>query len=213
MKLFIGVGNSQYTVPSAFHWSWEEMEKPYEYDKRRFSSSVTIIRDNRMIRDFLRSDCNIFVKMDIDQVYPKDYFTVMVPLVRRYKVIGPMIYNKWRRNDYAPLLCDKDTFPTIRNNKNWHRKINEDGILKVPYAHSNLFCAREVLENIKPPWIEFKYSDDNCAKRLNGDYSFTDKIKEQGYTIHINTNIEVGHLVEEVVDHETYTKWTGQRRI
>ena len=210
MKLFIGVGNSQTTVPADFHWSWEEMEKPYDYVKVRFTKSDSVIRNNRMIRDFLRSDCDVFIKMDIDQVYPKDYFTVMVPLVEKYKVIGPLIHNKWRRNDYVPLLSEKNTFPIVRVKKRW--AVEKNGILKIPYSHANLFCLREVLENITPPWCEVKYRDDNCALTINKDFAFADKILKQGYDIFINTNMEVGHLVEETVNAETHKRWIESKR-
>ena len=200
MKLFIGVGNSQFTVPSAFHWSWEEMDKPYEYVKVRFDHNESIVRNNQMIRDFLISDCDVFVKMDIDQVYPKDYFTIMVPLVEKYKLVGPLIHNKWRKNKYVPLLSDSDPFPIIRQpGKNWRRKCKA-GILKVKYAHTNLFYAREVFENIKPPWLTVEYSRDNCSFTSLQDYSLIDRIRKQGFTTHINMNVVVGHLVEEVID-------------
>ena len=202
MKLFIGVCNSQDTVPAAFHWSWEEMDKPYEYQKERFANDDAIIRNNRMVRDFLRSDCDILVKMDIDQIYPKNYFTVMVPLVEEYKVIGPLIHNKHRRNQYAPLLCARNTFPIVRTITNWE-PMAVDGILEIPYAHTNLFYAREAIEKTKPPWYESKYSHDNCAHRMNRDYSFIGKLRKQGFNTYININVEVGHLVEGVVNSET----------
>jgi hypothetical protein len=201
MKLFIGVCNSQDTVPSAFHWSWEEMDKPYEYNKVRFKHTESLIRNNQMVRDFLRSDCDVLVKMDIDQKYPKDYFTIMVPLVEKYKLIGPMIYNKWRKNKYIPLLCNStNKFPILREiRKDWKRKC-KDGILKIKYAHTNLFYAREVLENIAPPWYTTGYSEDHCNLASIQDFSFIDRIREQGFITRINTNVVVGHLAEEVID-------------
>jgi len=199
------VCNSQPTVPSAFHWSWEAIDKPYEYDKVRFDQTDAIKRNNRMVRDFLRSDSDILVKMDIDQVYPKDYFTVMVPLVKKYKVVGPLIFCKWEESDYIPLLCNKNTFPIIRR-KNWFKIAPESGILSVNYAHTNLFYHRSVLENIKPPWYDIKYTRDNCSLDMNIDYSFIDKILAQGFKTHINMNMVVGHLVEECIDYNAYKR-------
>jgi len=207
MKLFIGVCNSQESVPAAFHWSWEAIEKSYEYDKRRFDDDDAIVRNNKMIRDFLRSDSDILVKMDIDQVYPKYYFTTMVPLAEKYKVIGPLIFNKHRKNGYCPLLSDTNDFPLIRYKEDWLEHAAKKGIIKVAFAHTNLFYMKEALEGIKPPWYNVAYSRDNCAHRMNRDFSFIEKLNANGYDTYINTNLEVGHLVKEPVARLTYNKW------
>jgi hypothetical protein len=184
------------------------MDKPYEYEKVRFDSDDAIIRNNKMIRDFLRSDSDILVKMDIDQKYPKDYFKALVPLVEKYKVVGPLIYNKWRKNGYSPLLCDENTFPIIRKKENWNKRASKSRILQINYAHTNLFYHRMVLENIEPPWYEVKYSRDNCAHRMNRDFSFIDKLLAKGFKTYINLDVVVSHLVEEPVNTKTYEAWS-----
>jgi len=209
MKLFVGVCNSQPTIPSAFHWSWEAIEKPYPYKKVRFDDDDTIVRNNQMVREFLKSDCDVLVKMDIDQVYPKNYFTGMIPWIEKYKLIGPLIYNKWRKNKYPPLLFEKNTFPLIRTKRDFFKGVDENGFIKIPYAHTNLFYPREIIENINPPWYELKHSPDGCGHLINRDFSFIEKIKKNGYDTYINTQIEAGHLVEEPVDSITYMKWVG----
>jgi len=211
IKLFIGVCNSQEFVPSDFHWSWEELEKPHEYQKVRFADHDPIVRNNQMVRDFLRSDCDIMVKMDIDQVYPKNYFTVMVPLVEQYKVIGPLIYNKWRKNKYPPLLCQENDFPIARPATNWFKKA-KNNILKIGYAHTNMFYARETVEKIKPPWYDISYTKDGCAMAVSADFVFLDKIKAQGYEMYVNTSVEVGHLVMESINTATHERWVGIMR-
>jgi hypothetical protein len=165
-----------------------------------------------MIRDFMKSSCDILVKMDIDQVYPKNYLTTMVPLVKKYKVIGPLIHVKWRKKGYPPLLCEKNTFPLVRPMINWLERVGANGILEVPYAHTNLFYSRESLVGIKPPWYEVEYGDGNCVHKINRDYSFIDKIRKNGYETHINMNVEVGHLAEEIVNRKTNESWSGVRR-
>jgi len=188
------------------------MDKPYDYDKRRFENDDAIVRNNQMVRDFLRSDSDILVKMDIDQKYPQNYLTALVPLVEEYKVVGPLIYNKWRESGYPPLLCEKNEYPIIRGLRNWFLFADENGILKIPFAHTNLLYAREVLEKVKPPWYEVKYRKDNCNHSANRDFSFIEKINAVGYMTHINLKVEVGHLVEEAVDTKTHERWTGIMR-
>ena len=198
-KLFIGVANSQFTVPSAFHWSWERMDKPYEYKKVRYSHNDAIVRNNQMVRDFLRSGCDIFVKMDIDQEYPKRFLSVMVPLALEYKVVGPLIHNKWRDNGYPPLMCRENTYPISRPLMDLHKLADKKDMVLMEYSHTNLFIVREVLEKTEPPWYVAEYRKDGCNFTANRDFFFIDKIRDAGYETYINLKMEVGHLVEEVI--------------
>jgi hypothetical protein len=181
------------------------MDKPYEYEKVRFSHDDAVIRNNEMIGEFLKSDSDVLVKMDIDQKYRKDYFTVMVPLVEKYKLVGPLIYSKRRRNGYSPLLYDEDSYPF--KSTNWKKRTPESGILPIYYAHTNLFYHREVLESIKPPWYEANYNQDCCGYKISRDFSFLEKLIKKGFKTYINMNMVVGHLVEETINTKTYENW------
>jgi len=201
-KLFIGVSNSQEFVPAKFHWTWEKMLKPYKFKKVRFTHSHCFVRENRMVEQFLESNCDVFLKMDIDQKYPKNYLEVMVPLVEKYKVIGPLIYSKWRRKKYHPLMFSKTNGP--QTGTPIHGAI---GIVEVPYAHTNLFIAREVLEKIEPPWFMSDFNKDGTAQTNSTDAEFNDKIKEVGYPIFINMDVQAKHLVLEFIDTEMHNRW------
>jgi hypothetical protein len=183
------------------------MDKPYEYDKVRFGDDDAVIRNNKMIGEFLKSDSDILVKMDIDHKYRKNYLTVMVPLVEKYRMIGPLIYSKRRRNFYSPLLYDEDIYPRKRLSTDWSKRTPENGILEIYYAHTNLFYHREVFKNVEPPWYEAKYSKDCCGYKINRDFSFIEKLIKQGFKTYINMNMVVSHLVEEAVNTRTYEKW------
>ena len=179
------------------------MDKPYEYKKVRFEDDDAIIRNNQMIRAFLRSGADILVKMDIDQVYPKDYFTVMVPLAMKYKLAGPLIYSKRLKLGYPPLLHDDDIAPLRRIETDWDELTPENGMLGLNYAHTNLFYTREVLQDIDPPWYEVKHSSGGFSHMINRDFSFIEKLVKRGYKTYINMNMVVGHLVEEAITPKT----------
>jgi len=202
MKLYVGVCNSQEFVPADFHWSWEAMEKPYKYVKVRFTDTDDLCRNNQMVAEFLKSGCDMLVKMDIDQVYPPHYFPFMVPLAEKYKVIGPKLYNKWRWADYRPLMFETNDFPYIAGSMK-----DEGAIQEVPYPHTNMFYMREVLEKISPPWYEKSYNPDRTKRMNDMDFSFLDKIKAAGYKLYINNSIEVKHLVVETVDSKLFCRW------
>jgi len=203
MKIFVGVANDQDFVPSDFFWSWEKMIKSYPYEMKRIEHSWSSIRNNLLVDAFLKSDCDICVKMDCDQKYPENYFEVMIPLVQKYKVIGPIIHNKWKKNRFVPLLFSENQYPARAHLIN----VVAQGVVEVPYSHSNLFCLREVWEKIPPPWYEYKVSADGLRKESEPDFDVLSKIKDAGYPIYTNTDMTVEHLVHMGIGREEFEKW------
>ncbi len=199
MKIFIGICNSQDSVPADFFWSFMAIRKP-QYRAYRSRHPWDVVRNNIMISEFLKSDCTMFAKMDIDQVYPPDYFERLIPLVEKYKVAGPIIYDRWEQNSYMPLAFDQvniNLFPT--------RLMNLDGIngvVEVPFSHTNLLYHREVLEKISPPWYQAYLTPDGLNRMNHVDFSFIEKIHEAGYRIMIDLDCEVKHMNVRFVGRE-----------
>ena len=149
-----------------------------------------VVRNNRLIKQFLDSDCDIFVKMDVDQTYPPDYLVTMVPLVEQYKVIGPLIYDRMEANRFIPLAFENNDYKALKVfNINGSK-----GVIEVPFPHTNLFYAREVLEKIPMPWYEAYATPDGLDRANHVDFTFIKKIKDAGYPIYINLDVEVDHL-------------------
>ena len=180
------------------------MQKPYPYEKRRFEDTDDLCRNNKMIKEFLKSDCDVLVKMDVDQVYPPYYFTLMVPLLEQYDIVGPKIHNKWRERDYRPLIFESNDFPYLAGSN--PEKIS-GGVFEVPYPHTNLFYKKKVFDNIEPPWYSKTYNKSGTRRKNDMDFDFLDKIKDQGYKIYINTSVTVKHLVMEGVDDKLFYRW------
>ena len=191
-RVFVGVCNSQENVSSRFFWSLWKINKTYPMFLRRATHPWDIIRNNVLIDAFLKSDFDIFVKMDIDQEYPEGYFEAMVPLVEKYKVIGPLIYDRWQQNNFMPLIFDGMDYPNLSKTD----ISGLSGVITKPYSHTNLFYTREVLEAIEPPYYEARLSPDGLNRANHVDFDFLDKIKAAGYSIYTNLDVEVKHLVE-----------------
>lgn len=142
--------------------------------------------------------------MDVDQIYPKNYFEVMVPLLEKYDVIGPMIFDRWKKNNYMPL-CPSTTpdsphpFSSPRDGKT--------GIQEVPYLHTNCFYKRKVLVAIPPPWYEAYLSPDGLRRANHVDYDFMKKIADAGFKIYVNNDMVVKHTALEGIDREFYEHW------
>ena len=191
MKLFIGICNSQYEIPGEFFWSYINIKSPYETKVFRSKHPWDVVRNNRIIDNFLKSDCDILVKMDIDQRYPENYFEKLVPLVEKYMVVGPLIYDRCEVNGHIPLA-----FSRIFNDGKLLQGIDltgRTGVIDIKYCHTNLFYHRKVLEQIKPPWYEAYLSEDGLDRANHVDYDFLDKIHAAGYQTFIDLDTVVAH--------------------
>lgn len=192
-KIFIGICNTQDYVPSDFFWSFIGISGHYPTMVYRSRHPWDIVRNNMIISQFLKSDCDILAKMDIDQTYPKDYFERLVPLCHEYKVVGPLIYDRWEENNYFPLAFNDvnfNNFPTcLMDISQLH------GVVEIPYPHTNLFYHREVIEKLVPPWYQAYFTDDGLNRLNHVDYTFIEKIHKAGYKIMIDLDCVVGHMV------------------
>jgi len=189
MKLFIGICNSQHEVPSEFFWTFSSIKQVCNSTTFRSRHPWDVVRNNKIIDKFLKSDCDILAKMDIDQSYPPNYFEKFVPLVEKYKVIGPLIYDRWPTYNYMPLMfTERDGFILSKMDLS-----DKTGIVEVKYAHTNMFYAREVLEKIPKPWYEAFLSEDGLSRANHVDYDFIDKVHDAGYDTYVDLSMVVGH--------------------
>lgn len=200
-KLFVGICNSQNMVPSSFFWSILNLRMPVPTVFARGVDPWSIIRNNVLINTFLRSDCDYYVKMDIDQVYPDDYFEKMVPLVEKYKVIGPLIFDRWPSQNFLPLVnwAEGEVFDVTNNS----------GIIEVPYYHTNCFFHREALEAVVPPHYEFHISEDGLKRGRHTDIDFMSKIRMAGFKLYANLDVVVSHIAEVHVNKANYERWNS----
>lgn len=202
-KLFLGICNTQDEVPANFFWSFIHIQNPYPIVAYRSRHPWDVVRNNVIIDKFLKSDCDILVKMDIDQEYPINFFQRFVPLVEEYKVIGPLIYDRWPENNFIPLAFDRlsGPYPVAMDISGM------SGIVDILYPHTNLFYHREVLEEVKPPWYEAHLSRDGLSRANHVDFSFIDKIHFAGYATYIDLDCIVGHQFNTFVGRKFHEIW------
>ena len=175
------------------------MWKPEGTKIARSPHHLDVIRNNYLMDLFLKSDCDVLARMDVDQEYPEDYITKLLPLVEKHKVVGPLIYDRWQVNDYAPLMFH-DRF-------NWYDIADKSGVINVPYAHTNLLYAREVIEKAEKPLFYRQVGKDGISLENQVDFDVQDKIKDAGYDIFINLDVVVKHITEIGVDNVLHEKW------
>lgn len=204
-KLFIGICNSQKKVYSDFFWSFIRIKNRYETTICRGGHPWDVVRNNSLIYQFLKSDCDYFVKMDVDQTYPSNYFDVMVPLLKDHDVIGPMIYDRHRANDFMPLCFGEDLNEPIAHRGDPFD--NKTGIMELPYLHTNCFYNREALKAVPQPCYEAHLLPTGLGRANHVDYTFMKKIVAAGFKIYINFDVVVRHIAVEPVDRSFYERW------
>lgn len=201
-KIFIGVCNSQHIMASDFFWSMiGQVDFVANPVFARAVHPTDVIRNNQLIDWFLKSDCDYFAKTDVDQRYPVDYFKVMVPLIEKYKVIGPLLFD--RPLNFLPLVNWLDS-------REHYDIMGKTGIEEVPYLHTNCFFHREVLESIPRPWYEVQITDDGLKRENHIDATFMKKIPKAGFKIYINYDMVVEHLAEVPISREVYERWNNK---
>ena len=204
-KLFIGICNSQETVSSLFFWSFAALNRPISTTTYRATHPWDVVRNNHLIHRFLKSDCDCFVKMDVDQMYPHDYFDKMLPLLETHDVIGPMIYDRHMSSGFMPLCFEEDANEPFANRGPAFDRTT--GIQQLPYLHTNCFYNRRVLEAVPPPWYEAELSEDGLKRANHVDFTFMRKITKAGFKIFINFDVVVAHIASVPVTRAVHNQW------
>jgi hypothetical protein len=195
-KIFIGICNTQAFVPSGFFWSFITIQNRWPVEIYRATHPWDVVRNNAIISQFLKSDCTILAKMDVDQSYPSDYFERLVPLCNRYKVAGPMINDRGTQNGPIPLAFDAFYDGMVLKKKDLK---GLSGVVEIPFPHTNLFYHREVLEKIPAPWYEAHLRDDGLERANHVDFTFIEKIHKAGYKVMIDLDCKVGHMTTKFI--------------
>jgi len=202
VKLFIAIGNSQSHIHSDFFWSFIGMRNGNVEQRviTRGTAPWDVVRNNRLIQQFLDSDCDIFTRMDADQTYPKDYLEVMLPLVEKYKVIGPVICDRLAVDNFVPLMFKNDNLDLLNI-------VGKSGVIDVSVPHTNLFFIREVVEKMKPPWFWHGLNKEGTNVEDHADRYFIRKIHEAGYKTYINLDMNLTHMSTQHIDIDFHNTW------
>lgn len=204
MKLFVGICNSQEYIHSRFFWSCLSMDLGgYECAFFQASHPWDVVRNNVMIKNFLDSGYDYFVKMDVDQIYPPNYFKAMVPLLEKYKVLGPLLFERHEERGFTPLVFENADYNNLKD----FDVSGTNGIIRVPFAHTNLFYHQEVLKKIPAPWYEAHLQEDGLDRKNHVDFTFLQKVKDAGYSIYINMDLTVKHIANIGVDKTFFNSW------
>lgn len=177
---------------------------PHRMDLEIFSGNCHVDDSrNRLVRDFLETDCEQLVFLDND-VFWRD--SDLDRLIRHDRDIVAGIY---------PLKNDKEDYPVkTLPGERWSEA---DGLVEVEGVPTGfLKIKRRVFETLYPTVPHHKSKEDaygrmmipvifertlNGHSRRGGDYEFCRKAREAGFKIYVDPMMELGHVGNKV--------WTG----
>lgn len=179
----------------SFFISWETLEKPSYYEliipdisPSEFPDSIASVRNN-MVKKALECGCTSIWMGDTDQIYPKDTLVKLIshnlPVIcakvhRRYPPFDPLLYQKtkWK---WKYLGTPREAWK------------NGELVEVEATGAACMLIRSEVFEKVKFPWFKSLPPTKKRNYAVGEDIYFWKGVKKAGYSIFVDTSIEVGH--------------------
>lgn len=185
-KLGIGIPNTWTHVPSSFFDSFIQMDRPdFKYIPAK-NGPINELR-NYIVDKALQLGCSHLLMMDVDQQYPQDTITKL--LSHNLPVVHAMVHRR-----YPPF--DSLIFEGTLNNYSVKTDFEYGDLVKADACGTGcVLYQTKVFTDIKAPWFEFVANPDKEKGGVVGeDIWFCEKLKDAGYSIYVDTSLDIVHL-------------------
>lgn len=152
---------------------------------------------NDLVEQALEWGASHVIFMDTDQVY---HSTDMLPLMLQHNkpFVGAKVHRRWPPFD--PILQKNGSHVS-------DSIIAQGGLIDVDRTGAGcIMIKREVLRAMKRPWFK-TLRDENDMVLAGEDMFFCDQVRELGYEIVVDCDINIGHLSMVQVNGELYELW------
>ena len=213
-KLGIGLPLTDDKVYAQFLDSWVQMEippGPWHYIRPQFRGPIDQVR-NHIAREALNTGCTHLIMIDTDQMYPPNTITRL--LSHGKDIVGAKVYRKYP--PYDPILV-RGSMPLFTHVPDEECESGE--LVEVDSTGAGCMMIKtSVFPDIPQPWFKWDIPIfDDVAVMVGEDFYFCDKAKKAGYSIYVDTSVEVSHLALMEVNHSAYKIYSkvaeAQRRI
>lgn len=162
----------------------------------------TDLARNKLAVEFLKSPFTHLIMLDIDHKHPAD---IVQKLSRWFllrpevQIVGGLNFRRSYPHDPCCHLIGKDG--NIYAPAEWDR----GGLLEVAaIGTGSIMIAREVFETIQPPWF-FNIYDNVWDDSWPGeDMGFSQKCREYGIKMYVDTDLTSPHVTEKLVDESSF---------
>lgn len=164
----------------------------------------TDLARNKLALHLLGSDFTHIIMLDVDHQHPMDIVQLlMTNFVRKpdLKVVGGLNFRRGEPYDpCAYILGDEGKYHPIAE---W-----EKGLIKVDALGTGCIAiAREVFEQIEPPWFYNDYSKVWEDIWPGEDIGFCTKCRQAGIELYVDTRVTSPHLIDAVVEESAYREY------
>jgi hypothetical protein len=170
----------------------------------------TDLARNRLALHLLTSDFTHIVMLDLDHTHPTDIVQRLMahfytdPTLR---VVGALNFR--RGEPYDPCAYIKGDDGKFYPMAEW-----EPGLVKVDaLGTGSIAIAREVFEQIEPPWFFNDYSRVMDDVWPGEDIGFSEKCSAAGIDLWCDTTLTSPHLIDAVVEESAYRQYLADHQM
>lgn len=167
---------------------------------------------NKAAANLLQSDFTHLLMLDVDHIHPVNIIQQLARWVlldrKKFQVIGGLNFR--RGEPYEPCAFQVDNNGDIYTMAEW-----EQGLVKVDaLGTGSILIAREVFEQLEPPWFFNDYSEAWKDNYPGEDIGFSAKCRAAGIGLYVDTTTTSPHMIDSQVTEETYRsyfdRWIGK---
>jgi hypothetical protein len=166
----------------------------------------TDLARNKGAIELLKTDFTHLLMLDIDHVHPSDVVQRLSRWValdpKKFQVVGGLNFRRSEPHDPCAYIMDDDqnAFAIEWDEKSQLVEVDRMGT-------GSIMIAREVFEQIEPPWFFNNYDKVFEDKWPGEDIGFSDKVKAAGIKMWCDTTCTSPHITNALVDASSWAKW------
>ena len=159
---------------------------------------------NKMATMLLKSNFTHLLMLDADHIHPHDIVQRLakwVLLSDEIKIVGGLNFR--RGKPYEPCAFIEEEDGGVYAPADWPQ-----GLIEVDYLGTgSMLIAREVFEEMEPPWFYNDYSRAWENHYPGEDIGFCAKAREAGFKIFMDTTVTSPHAITRFVDETTFRNY------
>ena len=221
-KIAIALPHWAQQVWEPFFWSWTKMlattltQRPGNYtilkpalasQPENDKKNIAQIRNN-LVEQAFDDVCTKIIMMDSDQTPPPD--TIIKLLSHDLPIVTGMTCRRYPPFDPILLRGEVYKYSSIPDEEMFTGELVE-----IDATGGGCMCIdMKVFLDVKYPWFA-DIPADETHKLVGEDLAFWSKVRSEGYKIHCDTSIEIGHLALREInkyDYMIYRKIEGAKR-
>lgn len=202
MKLGIGLPIIGHMGFNSFWITFTTIQKPDftlfvpTLPGNEFPDNIAASR-NGIVLQALENECTHLIMMDTDQGYPVDTITKL--LSHEKDVVGVNIHRRYPPFEPIMMRGQEDEYYHVPD-----KECYSGDLIEVDATGCGCVCYNmDVFYEIEYPWYEWNARSKN-GKPVGEDVLFCQKLKETGFSIYVDTSIEVDHFSMFAVNKAAY---------